>query len=675
MATIEYSDGTKIDFSGSPTEQDVQTAYDQVKGTTKPAVIPPITPPIIPQANGLQGVGVGLAKGLISTATGLSTLGGDIARQTIGRVANLAMGNGFTAPARQQVPEAFTPNTPLNQALTQPQGGSENIGFGTEKLAEFLLPTGEANAVTKAGQGLVKGTGILSKIARGTIKAGTEALTSGAVSTAQQGGINDQVKTNAIVGGLFSAGGSLAGEALGLASKGLQKVGQKIQTSVIKPSTSDIADGFRIENLKKYGIGGSNEQVMAQTANKLNSLSDELGTKLKGSNTALNLNNVYEETVNALGGNKAKDFGNIQGVQRVLQSLKGEIGQVAGENGLVGVPEAQLVKQGAGTKGSWVFGSADPDATAVEKVYNKFYNILKTKIEEASPEGVKEINKQISELIPIQRAVIRRIPIENRNSAISLNDSVALYGSLFNPKALALLGAGRLSKSGKFGNFLVNVADNFKNPQSAIGKRVLGQANQVSENTNQIKQAIPNPINSNITNSIQKGAIDVNALTAGAGTLAGGTALGNALNKTGVTTSSYNATTPRSETDPSIIEGYNISKYATDPKHEERVNRIYSTVPETNDGKSLDTYINAKFPKSPLTGEMIYFASRKYGVPVRLLVAIMQQDSGLGTKGLGVKTNNPGNVGNNDEGKTVTYPSWQEGINGVARFLSKHKVK
>lgn len=34
MATIEYSDGTKIDFSGTPTQQDAEQAYNQVKGVT-----------------------------------------------------------------------------------------------------------------------------------------------------------------------------------------------------------------------------------------------------------------------------------------------------------------------------------------------------------------------------------------------------------------------------------------------------------------------------------------------------------------------------------------------------------------------------------------------------------------------------------------------------------------
>ncbi len=674
MATIEYSDGTKIEFSGDPTQQDAENAYNQVKGIKST----PIAPIEHPQEGdtGLQGVATGLAKGELKTASGLANLGDTIGRYTAGPFVNLAQGKGFTVPEKGlDMPQLFTPGTP-EAATLEPQGTAENVGYGAEKIAEFLTPSGEINAISKAGQGFIKGTGILSKLGRVGIKAGTEAVSTGAISTAQEGEFNDQAKTNAIVGGLFSLVGSAAGEAIDLLGKGVKKVGKKIQTTVIKPNLADLKDGFKIENLKKYNLGGSNEQVLFDTSNKLNELSDQLNKKLGSSNVSLNLNGIYDETVAALGGSKAKNFGNIKGTERVLESLKNEITEVAGKNGLVSIPEAQLVKQGAGTKGSWVFGSGDPDASAIEKVYNAFYKNLKVAIEKNSPEGVKEINKQISELIPIQNAVLRRIPVESRNSIMSLNDSISLFGSLLNPKALAVLGAGRLSKSGKFGNFLVNISDKVKSPSgSPLTQRIFGQANQESANTNQIRQNIKNPINPStnaIPPSMNAGSSNVKGLSTGGGVSLLG-AIGAILGKP-VPRMHYQATDAdfnHPEKPVDIIEGYNIGNYATDPEHEKKVQRIYQAVPETGIGE----YIKTKFPKSPITEDMVEAASAKFGVPVRLLVAIMQQDSGLGTVGLGVKTRNPGNVGNNDVGQKITYPTWQEGVNGVARFLSKNKAK
>lgn len=89
-----------------------------------------------------------------------------------------------------------------------------------------------------------------------------------------------------------------------------------------------------------------------------------------------------------------------------------------------------------------------------------------------------ELNKQISELIPISNASLRRLPIEQRNNVISLTDSIGLYGAMFDPKALVLIGANRLSKSGKFGNFLVNVSERIgksKLPSGNVGSRVFGK--------------------------------------------------------------------------------------------------------------------------------------------------------------------------------------------------------
>jgi flagellin-specific chaperone FliS len=430
---------------------DFKQKYSALQATTEAQA----KPFALPGQETAQALATGVGKGIVSTVRGLANIGKSI--------------TGLTG-----IKEAVNTEPILTSLydVSRPVGTAENIGYGTEKIAEFLLPSTKVAGAVKAVQTGVKGTGLVSGLARAGIKVAGEGVSTGAISTVQQGEVNDDVKTNAIAGSLFSAGGSLLGKAI----SGAGKVGQKIQQTVIKPSARDIENGFNINNLKKYNLGGSNEQVLAKSQITLNKLSQELNAKLAGSNQSLNLNDIYKETVDSLSGAKAKDFGNIAGTKRVLEALKNEIAEVAGPNGLVSIPEGQLVKQGAGTKGSWVFGSADPDATAIEKVYNTFYNKLKVAIEKNSPEGVKEINKQISEIIPITNAVIRRIPIENRASAISLNDSVALFGSIFSPKALALLGAGRLAKSGRFGNFLVNISDKLKGAFTAtgVGQRFIG---------------------------------------------------------------------------------------------------------------------------------------------------------------------------------------------------------
>lgn len=144
----------------------------------------------------------------------------------------------------------------------------------------------------------------------------------------------------------------------------------------------------------------------------------------------------------------------------------------------------------------------------------------------------------------------------------------------------------------------------------------------------------------------------------------------------------------------SIIGNVDISSYATDPNHEKNVSAVYNKLKQNkiSDSYTIDSYIKKLTKdKSPLKGDMIVKASKKYGVDPELITAILQQDSSLGTKGLGSAQDkvdasgkhytsvnyNPGNLtGKSDKDSNYmrTFNSWDEGVDAVAEFLSKHKV-
>lgn len=123
-----------------------------------------------------------------------------------------------------------------------------------------------------------------------------------------------------------------------------------------------------------------------------------------------------------------------------------------------------------------------------------------------------------------------------------------------------------------------------------------------------------------------------------------------------------------------VLGDYDITPYATDPLHEEKIMNILSKMGVMDSAEKIDAYIQGKYWGSPVTGEMVMNAAEAYAVDARLMIAIMEQDSSMGTAGKAVWTLNPGNVGNNDAGDTVTYESWQEGVTAVARWLSRHRV-
>lgn len=120
------------------------------------------------------------------------------------------------------------------------------------------------------------------------------------------------------------------------------------------------------------------------------------------------------------------------------------------------------------------------------------------------------------------------------------------------------------------------------------------------------------------------------------------------------------------------IAGYDITSYATDPLHEQKVISIYNTIGNISSEADASAQIKLLSPNSPITGAMLMASAKKYGVDPKLMLAIMQQDSSLGTAGLGVKTKNAGNVGNDDAGNTQTFKNWGDGVDAVASWLKKH---
>ncbi len=120
--------------------------------------------------------------------------------------------------------------------------------------------------------------------------------------------------------------------------------------------------------------------------------------------------------------------------------------------------------------------------------------------------------------------------------------------------------------------------------------------------------------------------------------------------------------------------GYDISSYATDPLHEEKIADILNYIGDMDTIEKIDAYIETESISSPVSGYMVYNSALKYNVDVRLMMAIMELDSRFGTAGVAIRTLNPGNIGNNDAGEIRTYNTWDEGVEAVAKWLDKHRV-
>jgi len=161
-------------------------------------------------------------------------------------------------------------------------------------------------------------------------------------------------------------------------------------------------------------------------------------------------------------------FGSNTSTNKAMLQLQDEVLHI-NSTGKLSIPDAQVVKRATGGMGAWQYGSPDPESTAREAVYNAFYRNLKEAIEKASPPGVKEINAQMQELIPVMNALIRRIPVAARNNAMSLSDIISLSAAAIDPRALGVTLLNFGQKSGNVMNFFMQQGQKVQNAVPTIG--------------------------------------------------------------------------------------------------------------------------------------------------------------------------------------------------------------
>jgi len=358
------------------------------------------------------------------------------------------------------------PLTVLGEEVSKVETPKQAIGTALNLASNFVGGGGAA----KAGSMALK-TGLKSSIKTG-VKVGAKA---GALYGAGEALSNDQ---NVLGGALKGAiGGGIAGGALpavGSAALGtakvlaspfstaieklapqLDKIANKIETVVTKPSKTDLAHGFKVENVFKYDLGGSLGQSLQKTQSKI----DELVTKAEAlrtkSKSVIDLNKIVTEAVDEIEKSSISNVGNNAKILNAFKTWVKEIENIA-PTGKVNTVEAQKIKVALGKMGSWLNGQRDLDANAMESVSNILYTKFKKAIENSvdDPKELIELNKQLSELIPINNVLIKRIPIAERNSAISLTDIISAGAGTVDPKAWGIFAINRLSKSGRFANII-----------------------------------------------------------------------------------------------------------------------------------------------------------------------------------------------------------------------------
>lgn len=421
---------------------------------------------------------VGAAKGLGSTVSNLGQLGAkglDIAT--------------FQKPKQYNVEQDLA-SLGIENALT-PTNTAQKIGFGAEQIGEFFAPTGaiakgiglaekgiQGAKVAKAGSEIArsiglgrKGAKLAGELAEGAVnlasRSGLTGATEGVVTTAQ-GGDAKEVVRNTLIGG----GVPILGAALKVTKPLLGATANKIESTLIKATKRDVEDGFKSGNVFKYKLGGSLEDTANKTAKAIEDRSAQLKKLIAENPAKVNVNELLDNAQAKLVKNKAANFGYNTKLQNAFDTLRAEIAQLS-DDGVVDLADAQQMKRAVGKLGAWQYGVRDPDATALEKAANSLYSELRVAIEKASPAKLRKLNRELSELIPIENAITRRLPVAERNNAISITDILTTLPAFSSPANMWLFVLNRLSKSGKVAEGLSKAAET---PQTrgAIGTVLFG---------------------------------------------------------------------------------------------------------------------------------------------------------------------------------------------------------
>lgn len=413
---------------------------------------------------GLAGIGTGIAKGILSTAKGLGTLGQTVLDQTAGRLVNAAQGKGFTPTTGEQgnIGDLYRKGTQFEQDVAKKLEAtttSEKIGKGAEQIAEFFIPAGAASKAEKFVDVLSKGvtSKALSATARIVGKGAVQGAAGAAITAAQTGGDIKDTATSALTSGALRSGMAVIGEG----ARAL-KIPERLYSTIFKNSKSDMlkelnTDGLlalQNSNPAKYDEFIKNGTIKLQNGSPI--LNETLAEKaldkgLRGSlrtmanevvEKTLDSENTLRRAVSTFNGtidmsekqylnvfkNIAEDYADV-GFGEVSAQASKIVDKLKSTNGLVDAGTALEARRFL--DGMRMLTSFDKPASKLSMTQSNFKTLadtLRGRIADNVP-GVKETMKNYSFYIDAMDALAAEAKRTGNNQVVGLIDSVFLGGA------------------------------------------------------------------------------------------------------------------------------------------------------------------------------------------------------------------------------------------------------
>jgi hypothetical protein len=287
----------------------------------------------------------------------------------------------------------------------------------------------------------------------------------------------------AIVGGIAKLAPKAVGKLAAKATVPVQKVAQaaapgvrsraeRVQQTVLKPRAGDWDAGFDLKDVGKYGLQGSADEVLTKAQTQIDEAAGKLQQLIregKDGGARVDLGAALHKARARL--NAEADADLLEQADPIFERFQRwaqlESSREGGNSaGAVDLLQAHKFKQMMGTHGAWEKTAAKTRQTITQperyqsRAAQVVYMTLKEEIENAAPAGVKDINKVLSDLIPIRNAAMHRKIVAERNNPIDLSGMLSLMTATGNlPAGAAMFAASRLTTKGPGAKLLYGAAN------------------------------------------------------------------------------------------------------------------------------------------------------------------------------------------------------------------------
>lgn len=290
--------------------------------------------------------------------------------------------------------------------------------------------------------------------------------------------------------------------------EGLQKVGSSQMNRVVKPLMRHERNAKKpIEQVifeqgfdKGEKGGGSPKAIYERSTEKLNELGKKLKAEIKAGRDGgarVNTDQLIDQVVTDLKANpgESEDFYSMaKDVDEIANDFKSRA-QAANGSGDLDLLQAHSFKKYTGHEGAWQHIAKakgiplSAKETARAKVAEAIYHRLNDAIDAGAPNGIKDLNKQISEIIPVNQAAGWRQIVEGRGNAVTLGDVVGMTATAVNPKVWPVVLLNKATKSGSVASKIFRLGERMKADNAATSPRATKMWAALQKSTNEAQKA------------------------------------------------------------------------------------------------------------------------------------------------------------------------------------------